>query len=178
MNSASRELPVIYLKAGELHITEQPASVLTVLGSCLAVTMLHRPTGINAICHGLLPECREMTGCSADCSSADKYVVCAIRRMTKEFNRRGVASREIEVKVFGGAEMFSPGAGAKSTITVGKQNTEAALRAIAKEGLTIASMDVGGVQGRKLFFNTATGEVLLKRLQPNVIIAKKKADPQ
>jgi chemotaxis receptor (MCP) glutamine deamidase CheD len=34
-------------------------------------------------------------------------------------------------------------------------------------------MDVGGAQGRKLFFNTATGEVLLKRLQPGVIVAKK-----
>lgn len=32
------------------------------------------------------------------------------------------------------------------------------------EGLTLITRDVGGIQGRKIFFYTHTGEVLLKRL--------------
>ncbi len=46
-----------------------------------------------------------------------------------------------------------------------------AMQALEKESLSILSIDVGGTTGRKLYFNTRTGEVLLKRLQPRVILA-------
>jgi chemotaxis protein CheD len=35
---------------------------------------------------------------------------------------------------------------------------------LKSEGLQLHVVDVGGLQGRKIFFNTHTGEVLLKRL--------------
>ena len=171
MNESTHELPVIYLKSGELHFSEQPASVMTVLGSCLAVTLFHRRTGTGAICHGLLPECRERAGCGSECREPGKYVECALLWMVKQFSRRGVALRELEVKVFGGADMFGARPGAKRNISVGKQNIATAIKVLEKEGLSILSMDVGGVQGRKLFFNTQTGEILLKRLQPRVVLA-------
>jgi chemotaxis protein CheD len=49
------------------------------------------------------------------------------------------------------------------------------MQSLKKEGLSILSLDVGGATGRKLFFNTHTGEVLLKRLQPRVILASTQA---
>jgi chemotaxis receptor (MCP) glutamine deamidase CheD len=36
----------------------------------------------------------------------------------------------------------------------------------------VLARDVGGTRGRKIFFNTETGEVLLKRLQPNVTLVE------
>ena len=55
----SSHLPVITLKPAELFISERPAIVRTVLGSCVAVTMYDRQLGIAAICHALLPEGNE-----------------------------------------------------------------------------------------------------------------------
>jgi chemotaxis protein CheD len=171
MNSDEQDLPVIYLKAGELHFSDKPSSVMTVLGSCLSVTMFYRKTRIGAICHGLLPKCRERTACSGNCSERARFVECAIEMMAKLFDSAGVRRSEIEVKVFGGADMFSTRLGSKNSISVGKQNIEIAREALEKLGLRIIAMDVGGTTGRKVFFNAHTGEVLMKRLQATIILA-------
>jgi chemotaxis protein CheD len=171
MNSSVQELPVIYLKAGEIHYSEQSVSVYTVLGSCLAVTMFHRRLGVGAICHGVLPECREKQRCCGDCPAPGKYVDCAIQWMVKRFKQNGMLLHDIEIKVFGGADTLNTGSGSRGGILVGKRNVASAMQVLQKEGLSILSIDVGGTSGRKLYFNTLTGEVLLKRLQPRVILA-------
>src|SRR3990172_336823 len=171
MNSSEPGHPVIYLKAAEIYFSDEPASVLTVLGSCLAVTMFHRPLGIGSICHGLLPRCTQRTSCRERCREEARYVECSIEQMVKRFTRIGALLREIEVKIFGGADMFAARPDSNGPVTVGKQNIATAMRIIKKEGLRIVSSDVGGVQGRKKFFNTRSGEVLLKRLQPGIILA-------
>jgi chemotaxis protein CheD len=170
MSPNDADLPQIYLKAGEIVFSDKPHITLTVLGSCLSVTMLHRPGGLSAISHGLLPHCRERAACSGDCKQMAKYVECSIVWMLKRFTEAGVPPRELEVKVFGGADMFTTRSVEKGVISVGKQNIAVAQKIIESEGLTVVSMDVGGNQGRKIFFNTQTGEVMLKRLMPNVIL--------
>jgi chemotaxis protein CheD len=90
--------------------------------------------------------------------------------MLKLFDRFDVKRRELEVKVFGGADMFDAARNGRATFSVGKLNISTAKKIIEQEGLSIVSMDVGGTQGRKLYFHTQTGEVLLKRLQPRVIL--------
>jgi chemotaxis protein CheD len=92
--------------------------------------------------------------------------------MVRQFNEAGANLRELEVKVFGGADMFSSRAGGGASISIGKQNIEIALEVLEKAGLRVLVRDVGGTQGRKIFFNTETGEVLLKRLQPNVTLVE------
>jgi chemotaxis protein CheD len=170
MNSSEPKLPVIYLKAAEIYFSKEPVSVLTVLGSCLAVTMFHQHLGTGAICHGLLPQCAKRRLCSEPCVDEARYVECSIEQMVKRFIRIGALLQEIEVKIFGGADMFAarPDSG---PVAVGKQNIATAMRIIKEKGLRIVSLDVGGVQGRKIFFNTRSGKVLLKRLQPSIVLA-------
>lgn len=171
MSVNDAELPQLYLKAGEIVFVESPHVVLTVLGSCLSVTMLHRRSGMAAMCHGLLPHCRERDQCTGDCRELAKYVECALTWMLKRYRAAGIPPREVEVKVFGGADMFSKRSADRGPISVGKQNIAVAQRIIETEGITVASLDVGGQQGRKLLFNTVTGDVMLKKLMPNVILA-------
>jgi chemotaxis protein CheD len=172
MISDESKYPVIYLKAAEMLFLEAPATVLTVLGSCLSVTMLHRQSGLCAICHGLLPERRGgCTECGGECRDEARYVKCSIRKMIKRFAREGVRPGDIEVKVFGGADMFGALRSGRSCLSVGSMNIEAARKTIEQAGLNVASSDVGGTEGRKLYFNTQTGEVLLKRVQPNVTLS-------
>lgn len=171
MSKPEQELPVIYLKAGEMHFSEQSVAVLTVLGSCLSVTMFHRKLAIGAVCHGFLPQCRGRQSCDDGCREGFKFVDCSIRKMLKLFDRFDVKRCELEVKVFGGADMFDTAPNGRGTFSVGKLNITTATKILEQEGLSIVSMDVGGTRGRKLYFHTRTGEVLLKRLQPRVILA-------
>lgn len=164
MNRADGDLPVVYLRAGEMHYTDRPSLVVTVLGSCLSVTMFDRRLGIGGICHGLLPACGGRRTCGTGCLKEFRYVDCSIRQMAALFNKAGAERSDIEVKCFGGADMFSRKLETIGPASVGRQNIMAAEAALRVEGFRITKQDVGGLRGRKLFFYTHTGEVLLKRL--------------
>jgi chemotaxis protein CheD len=155
----------VYLKPGELCISHQPMKVTTVLGSCVAATMFHQKLGIGAICHAMQPVCRyESPSCHADCAEKNKYVSCVISVMIERLKRLSVNVGELEVKLFGGAIMLGNKAREDRQKTIGQQNIEAALRAFETKGIHLRIAEVGGEYGRKIIFNSKTGEVLLKRI--------------
>lgn len=162
MSRHETKLPVLYLKPAEIYMADSPSIVKTVLGSCVSVTMFNHRLKVGAICHGLLPHCQGKTECNSRCAEGFKYVDCSIRHMLGRFRSLGIGHREIEVKLFGGADMFTTGVGERET--VGAQNTKTARRIIEKEHLNLCKSDTGGDRGRKIFFHTHTGEVFLKRL--------------
>jgi len=135
-----------------------------VLGSCVSVTLFHRRLGLSAVSHGMLPYCRERAVCAGSCAGAAKFVECSVRTMAGRFKKAGITLQELEARIYGGAEMFGARSLAGPATSVGKQNVETALRALKDEALRIHAMDVGGRQGRKLFFDTGTGEVFLKHI--------------
>lgn len=168
MIRSSKYLSAAYLKAGEIIFSKKPMVIGTVLGSCLSITMHCARLGISAICHAHMPRCPGK-GLCRDCADRAKYVDCSVRFMVERFARLGVASEEIEVKYFGGSDMFMARQKAAALISIGKENIKTAEGIIIKERLKVAARDVGGNRGRKIFFYAHTGEVLLKRLQPGAI---------
>ncbi|MEW6521945.1 MAG: chemotaxis protein CheD [Thermodesulfobacteriota bacterium] len=153
-----------YLKPGELFVGEEAARVKTLLGSCVAVTMFSPRCRVGSLCHSMLPTCRNENPCTGGCHDGPRYVDCAIRRMLDWFVKRGIGREEIEVKVFGGSDMFSGPQGHEYK-GIGNQNIEMALKIIEKEGLKLKASDVGGLRGRKIIFKSYSGEVFLKRLR-------------
>lgn len=166
MKYVGNNLPVVYLRPGEMHFTEAPSVVVTVLGSCLSVTMFARHSGLGGIFHGLLPQCSGEKNCRGKCIEGFKYIDCSIRRMVRLFDKHNVRRSEIEVKCFGGADMFTGAIERPGAVSIGRQNITAAKQILKSEGLKLHVVDVGGLQGRKILFYTHTGEVLLKRLTP------------
>ncbi len=148
-------LPKTYLKPGDLSVSETPAEVSTVLGSCVAVTFYSPQQLVGAICHAMLPHGGD--------NGSFKYVDGALRYMLEYFDRRGIKRSEIMVKIFGGADMFEAETPSKIQ-TVGRQNLEAAQRILQHNRLHVTAKDIGGGRGRKLLFYPHTGEVFLKRL--------------
>jgi chemotaxis protein CheD len=155
------DIDKVYLKPGELYIGEQPTKVITVLGSCVSVTVFSRRLRIGAICHGAMPHCRKRRGCHEVCEEAFKYVDCSLHYMLAKLRSYGVADCDIEVKLFGGADTLS----SKKENTIGSMNVKMALEIIRQENLGIIAADVGDSFGRKIIFLTHTGEVYLKRLK-------------
>ena len=157
MRGVPDDLPYVYLHPGEMHFGKAPTVVGTVLGSCLAVSFFSRRLAAGAICHALLPYGQSGKGC--------RYVDGAIRHMLDEFARLRVAPHELDAKLFGGADMFGPADQDPAHPTVGRPNIAAAQAVLAREGVTLSNASLGGNQGRKLFFYTHTGEVLLKHIE-------------
>jgi len=164
MTKYGGNLPIIFLKPAELYINRGPALVKTVLGSCISVTMLNRRTGIAAMCHALLPLCRKKQGCHDHCPEKYRYVGCVIPEMVQKILGFGIKKKEIEVKLFGGAETLGANKGQVSIAPVGRQNVKEAVKAIQANQLWLKTTDVGGGYGRKILFDTHSGEILLRKL--------------
>jgi chemotaxis protein CheD len=152
---------LLFLKPGQVMVSSVPTLVTTLLGSCIAVTLFCPRTRFGAICHAQLPSCDNPAGCSPEDSSHAKYVECAVMMMLERLHAHGVADKELQAKVFGGADMFE---GSVKRPGVGSQNAEMALKVLEREAIRVVRQDLGGERGRKIVFHSDTGEVLLKRL--------------
>ncbi len=156
-------LPNVHLKIGEGIVTHGNVLISTVLGSCISVSFYHARSGLAGIFHAMLPSSREGT---YDGKTPCKFVDSAIGTIYQQFQRRGLANRELELKLFGGA--FSMGVGAspdvQQLVNVGARNVEVARKVLHELGLSIQRENVGGDRGRKLVFNTRTGDVWMKML--------------
>lgn len=152
-------VPEVYLQPGEIHLSRSPVILKTVLGSCVGVTFWSKRLGAGALCHGVLPRCpKQVQG-----QEAYRYVDFAIRDLARRFDAMGALRRELQVKVFGGADVL-PTAHNPARPTVGDQNWHTALDILRAENLAVMASDVGGTLGRSLHFETETGRVYVRRL--------------
>lgn len=178
MPQIKSRLSQYYLKPGEMFMMEKPALISTVLGSCIAVTLYNKRLGFAGICHALLPHCKRKNYRNKiedllddechKCSEAFKYADCSVSMMAEAFFRFGITPEETEVRLFGGATMMSNPKQSEGNTAVGHQNVTIARKVIADCRLVLASFDVGGTVGRKIIFNTKTGEVLHQYLKNNI----------
>ena len=97
-------------------------------------------------------------------AEACRYVDFSIRHLARQFDALGADRRDLEVKLFGGADVLPVAGTPRSKPTVGAQNCRAAEEVLAEEGFRVSASDVGGTRGRRIHFHTGTGEVLLHRL--------------
>ncbi len=93
-----------------------------------------------------------------------RYLDCSVKAMIEAFEQKGIKRQEIEIKIFGGSDMFESKRVQGKPVTVGRQNIEMAKSVLQTAGLKVAAEHLGGKVGRKILFFTNTGEVLMKRL--------------
>ncbi len=161
----NQEAAGCYLRPGDFCLATQPTVIKTVLGSCITVTMYSPRTRIGAACHALLPICceeQEQHCPPGTCKNTFRYVECVIPEMFRQLQEQGLVAGELEIKLFGGADMMM-GALADHQ-RVGSLNVLKAKMMLAKMGVRIKSSEVGGGAGRKLIFDTRSGDVWIKRL--------------
>lgn len=158
--------PAIYLRMGEIAITDRPAIITTVLGSCVAVTLFDRRRGYGAMCHGVIPSCKFALGCASECSHHGHYVECSVEAMVRRLRTTGTRCSDIEARVFGGAEVFTHPIRYQDLLAVGRQNVESAVRALSNCRIGVRSMTVGGRAGCRISFDTLSGAISVQHLDP------------
>ena len=156
-------LPDVTLQPGDLCLVRRPAILRTILGSCIGVTLWSARLGAGALCHGVLPNCPTILPIGFSLTDGYRFVDFSIRYLAQQFDALGAHRHELEVKVFGGADVL-PVAGQRHKPTVGALNCKIALEVLEEKGFTVSASDIGGVRGRRIHFHTGTGEVLLQRL--------------
>ena len=146
MTSLSKHL----LYPSDIYVSRTPCVVSTILGSCVSVC-LHDPfLKYGAINHYILPQWN-----GQDLMTM-KYGNMAIIRILEELLKAGCKYENLTAKVFGGAEVLT---GLSSSFHIGKRNIDIAIEILNEFRIPVLFSDVGGNKGRKIIFNTQTGEV-------------------
>ena len=146
----------VYLHSGQLYASNEPSSITTILGSCVAVCMWDDVYGFGGATHYLLPH-RVSSG-----RGSVRFGHFAIDQLIGRLLAMGGIRSNLKAKIFGGSCIF---AGFKKLEEqLGTKNVEVALRILENERIPIVTHDVGGPQGRKLIFNTDSGDAWIKLL--------------
>lgn len=144
----------IRINSGEFAFAEGKAVLETVLGSCVAITFWDSRHRVGAMCHYLLPERpkrseQKEAGCYADES---------IQAITGRFRNMGVLPGDLEVRMFGGGNMF-PTVLHVNIAPIGDRNIEAGRRLLETCGCALVQVDLAGEVHRKITFDIQTGKV-------------------
>ena len=158
------DLPEVNLQPGQVHLARRPMMLQTILGSCVSVTFWSARLGAAALCHGVLPRCPLEWAEGAAVCNGHRYVDYSIRYLARKFDALGADRKQVEVKVFGGADVLPVSRAANAKPTVGSMNGRAALEVLEEEGFTVLASDLGGIRGRKIHFHTGTGDVYVYKL--------------
>jgi len=145
-----KSLPKRLLYPADIFVDKIPCIVSTVLGSCVSVCFYDSTLRQGAINHYILPLWN-----GHDLATM-KYGNLAIIRILGELLTLGSKYENVVAKVFGGAEVLT---GTPTKFNIGKRNAQIAFEILNEFRIPIIISDVGGNKGRKINFNTLTGEV-------------------
>jgi chemotaxis protein CheD len=143
-----------YLRPGFLYASIEPASITTILGSCVCVCLWDSVTRIGGANHFLLPN-----GSTRD--GLFRFGEHAIPGLIERLITFGAKRRHLKAKVFGGACV---GPRTASEDHLGAKNASFAIAFLRREGISVVSTDTTGERGRKLVFNTDDGTAFVKYL--------------
>ena len=165
--------------AGEVCVLAEPATLATVLGSCVTVCLWSAARHIGGINHYLVPRSlptdqnylggdraipalieqmlQHMRGQPASRPPAPKGSY-APRSLPVRAAATDVHPRQLVAKVFGGAHT------GKHDWNGGAENILMAWAELRKAGIPIIAADVGGTDSRRIRFNVATGQVQVQRI--------------
>ena len=163
-----KEMKNIEVEMGNIEVAKgEHDLVASGIGSCLVITFYDPKHKIGALAHTMLYARRlssevrnskdERRKTNSGESPDTKYADTAIDEVLKRIEFLGAKRENIEVKLIGGANMFS----AFESDFI-KENVSRVKEKIKKAGIAIVAECVGGSQGRSVEMSIATGIVTVK----------------
>ena len=127
----------------------------TLLGSCVAVCLKHESKPYAAMNHYLLAS--NPGGGDPDKGRFGDTSIETIVWLMKKLDESG----KLTAKIYGGGAVVGH---LGATSDIGGKNIEMARSMLKKKGIPIVAEDVGGVRGRRIYFDTAANNVVVKTI--------------
>lgn len=143
-------LPAMYVHPGQVVVSDEPGSLTTILGSCVAVCLHDPKIRVGGLNHFLLPmesPSEELVG---------RYAPTAISQLVELMQLQGAAVNRMVAHIIGGAAVLAA-FGRPGQQHLGMRNVAIAREMMAQYRIPVASFDVGGTRGRKLQFVPRSG---------------------
>lgn len=151
----------VTIQPGEMYITDENEIIYTVLGSCISVCFFDAKKGIAGMNHFILPK-RSDGGVFSATAINGRFGEESLEKLLLEVVKRGAEKDRMTAKVFGGAAMIYKNC---EKNCVSKENVEVAFAFLANQNIAVVSSDTGGLYGRRIHFDTGTGDARVKSLK-------------
>ncbi len=149
MNNKSN-IPVsteYFLKPGFIFVAVRPTVISTVTGSSVSLCIHDRKQKIGGMNHFIYPFADKKMQTTAEYGNV--AITCLLRMLLNNKCKL----KNLEAQIMGGSYNQK-----LSTEHIGQKNI-AIVKKILDRRVSVVSEDVGGKKGRKVVFNSATGEV-------------------
>jgi chemotaxis protein CheD len=147
----------VFLLPGQWYFGHTGATVKTLLGSCIAITLWHPRRQMGGMCHFLLPTRAHASHGPLDGRFGDE----ALELLSLEIKKAGTKTQDYEVHLYGGADTMPDEA--KVKFNIGERNVEKAWALIDQYGFQLQSIDVGGNEPRNVTIDLSNGQVVMRR---------------
>ena len=138
---------------GEIKVAKFPDSLAAYgVGSCVIVFMYDPKTKCGGGAHVMLPD---SSGLDKDKINRGKFSDTAISLLFDTMVEEKIYQGGVWAKIIGGSEMFPPTEDFSTNI--GKDNAEAARKALKELGIPLIAEDIGGTRGRTMEFSLEDG---------------------
>lgn len=147
----------IFLQPGEWYFGDEHTRLRTTLGSCVAFVLWHPQRRIGGMCHYMLPSRKR----PPEEALSGRYGDEAMELLLGEVHQAGTQVHDYELKLFGGANMFS--ANKRRDDDVPARNVAFARKLLEEHGLKAVAESLGGFAYRQLIFDIGTGDVWMRQ---------------
>lgn len=148
----------IYVKISEVKKASLGSCFKITLGSCIGILMRNPKNDEFALAHCLLPATKENKK-----EISAKYINHGIESLIELLNLTPAIYPEIEVSIFGGANMLKDLVN-RTSGQIGESNILSVESCLKKMGFIIKYSDLGGSQGRNILINTKKNEFVVTYL--------------
>ena len=145
-----------HLKPGFIFFTVDPTVILSVLGVSVAVTLFDKKGAFGGMNHFVYPYMQPEVQPTA------LYARPAMVQLVRMFRNSGADLDHLEAHIIGGAV---PEDAPEEMREMAQNNIEAATRLLEHYSIPISGQEVGGRHGRKVLFNTGTGELVIAKVE-------------
>lgn len=149
----------VYLHPGQMYVSEQPAQISMILGSCAGVCLYDRLHSVGGATHYILPNW------DGSGQPSPRYGDVAIHALLDQLRALGSQPGHLEARVFGGACMFQAFRSPDRKDHIGSHNVEVAVNVLTRLGIKILATDTGGENGRKVKMHSGTGLVTVSLIR-------------
>jgi chemotaxis protein CheD len=150
-----KQYPIDYhqclLDPGQVIYSADPTLICAVCGNGVAVTIQDPVLKVGGMAHCIFPHARSFQ------TPSNYHSNYALMTLYDRLTKTKPLSRKAEAQLFGGGHLCGMKKGRAEEVL---KNIRAVLSRLK---ISIASEDVGGVLGRKVIFNTFTGETIVMK---------------
>lgn len=153
-----------FLLPADFRATRRPMLYATLLGSCVSVCLRNRHNGHAAMNHFMLD-----TSPNPEVGDKGRYGDLATALIIDVLFRADNNPNHYEAQVYGGAAVVSH---LGSGVHIGQRNILVAHNVLAEYRIKITREAIGGTTGRRIYFNTESGDVEVKQVRKSAEVER------